>query len=138
MSEAPTTPRGAERSATTADLSVEAKRPDQSLGELFAQMTSEVSDLFRNEIELAKVETRDEVKRAGKAAGMLGGAVLAGFMTVLFLSLGLAWLLDQALNTALAFSIVAVVWAIVMAIFVAVGRGTRRVSWNHSRSLGKL
>ena len=42
----------------TVDLAVEAKRSDRSLGDLFSEMTTELSDLFRNEVELAKVETR--------------------------------------------------------------------------------
>jgi len=129
MSHASTTP-GDERTAVTGtgttDLTVDAKRPDQSLGELFAEMTSELSELFRNEVELAKVETRDEVKRAGKAAGMLGGAGLAGWMTLLFLSFALAWLLDEELNTALSFAIVGAIWGIAMAILIALGRAHAR------------
>jgi hypothetical protein len=113
------------------DLAVEAKRPDQSLGDLFSDMTTELSDLFRNEVELVKVETRDELKRAGKVGGMFGGAALAGWMTVLFLSLALAWLLDQELNTALSFAIVAAIWGIAMAVLAVMGR-------NHARKLEGL
>ncbi len=115
----------------TVDLAVEAKRSDRSLGDLFSEMTAELSNLFRNEVELAKVETRDELKRAGKVGGMFGGAALAGWMTVLFLSLALAWLLDQELNTALSFAIVAAIWGIAMAILVVMGR-------NHARKLEGL
>jgi len=97
----------------------EPRRPDQSLGELFGEMTRDVSTLFRKEIELAKLEARQEGKRLGRGAGMFAGAGLAGWLAVLFLSLGLAWLLDQAMNTALAFAIVGVVWAIVAAVLLA-------------------
>ena len=58
--------------------------------------------------QLAKVEARDEVRRAGKAAAMLGAAGLAGWLALIMLSFALAWLLDQALNTALSFAIVGV------------------------------
>jgi len=94
------------------DLATTPKRPDMSLGELFGEMTSELSTLFRKEVELAKVEGREEIKKAGAAGGMFAGAGLAGWMTVLFASFALAWLLDQAMNTALAFLIVAVLWGI--------------------------
>ena len=62
---------------------------------------------------------------------MFGGAALAGWMTALFLSLALAWLLDQELNTALSFAIVAAIWGIAMAILVVMGR-------NHAHKLEGL
>jgi uncharacterized membrane protein YqjE len=95
---------------------------DRPLGQLLADMTSEMGTLVRQEIQLAKVETKEEVTRAGKAAGMLGGAALAAHMALLFLSLALAWLLDQAINRALAFAIVGVLYAIGAAVLLSVGR----------------
>jgi hypothetical protein len=109
---------------TAYDPATEPKRPDASLGELISEMTSDLSTLFRKEIELAKTEARDELKQAGKAAGMFGGAGLAGWMTALLLSLALAWLLDQAMNTALAFAIVGVLWALAAFILLRAGRST--------------
>jgi hypothetical protein len=106
----------------TPDPATEPKRPEASLGELVSEMSSELSTLFRKEIELAKTEARDELKQAGKASGMFGGAALAGWMAVLLLSLALAWLLDQAMNTALAFAIVGVVWAVAAFILLRAGR----------------
>jgi F0F1-type ATP synthase assembly protein I len=94
----------------------EPKMADKSLGELFHDMTSDLGELVRKEVELAKVEAREEAKRAGKAAGMFAGAGLGGWMALLFVSLALAWLLDQAMNTALAFLIVGVLWALVAAV----------------------
>jgi len=107
---------------TTYDPATDPKRPEMSLGELVAEMTSDLSTIFRKEIELAKAEAQDELKHAGKAAGMLGGAALAGWMAVLLLSLALAWLLDQALNTALAFAIVGVMWVVAALILQRTGR----------------
>jgi hypothetical protein len=104
------------------DQATEPKRPEASLGELVAEMTSELSTLFRKEIDLAKTEAREELKHVGKASGMFGGAALGGWMAVLLLSLALAWLLDQAMNTALAFAIVGVVWAVVAFILQRAGR----------------
>jgi len=101
-------------------------QPERSLGELFGDLTSDISLLFRKELELAKVEARGEVKRASKAAGMFAGAGLGGWMTALFLSLALAWLLDQAMNTALAFAIVGVLWGI--AAMVLLKRGKKQMA----------
>ena len=53
---------------------------------------------------------------------MFAGAGVAGWLALLMLSLALAWLLDQALNTALSFAIVGVLWAIVAAVLVARAR----------------
>jgi uncharacterized membrane protein YqjE len=100
----------------------EPKRPEASLGELIKEMTTELSGLFRQEVELAKVETREELQRTGKAAGSLGGGLVAAFLAITFLSVALALLLAQALNDALSFAIVAVLWAVGAAVLVTTGR----------------
>jgi len=98
------------------------KRPEASLGELFTEMTGEMGTLFRKEVELAKAETKAELKQTGRAAGMMGGAGLGAWMALLFISLAAAWLLDQWINRALAFVIVGVVWAIVAAVLFSIGK----------------
>ena len=103
-------------------LRTQAKQPERSLGELFADMTGEVSTLMRKEVELAKVELKEEVGRAGKAGGTLGAGAVSGSFALLFASLALAWLLDQAMNTALAFFVVAVLYGIAAAILITRGR----------------
>lgn len=57
---------------------------DQSLGELFATATRDVSLLVRQEIELAKTELAEQAGQAGVGAGLLGGA---GFLALLALIL---------------------------------------------------
>jgi len=104
------------------DPATQPKRPEESLGDLFSEMTSDLSTLFRKEVQLAKVEAKEEVTQAGKGAGMLGGAGLAGWMALIMLSFALAWLLDQGLNTALSFAIVGVLWFIVAAVLFAKGK----------------
>ncbi len=104
------------------DPATQPKRPDATLGELFGEMTSDLSRLFRQEIELAKTEARDEVAKAGKGAGMIGAAGVAALMTLIMVSFALAWLLDQGLNTALSFLIVGLLWAVVGAVLLSTGR----------------
>jgi len=100
----------------------EPKRPEASLGELFKEMTRELTGLFRQEVELAKVETRQEVQRGSKAAAAMAVAAVGAFLAVLFVSLALALLIAQRLNTALSFLIVGIVWAIVAAVLIRIGR----------------
>jgi hypothetical protein len=67
---------------------------EQSLGELFATVTRDLSLLMRQEIELAKTELAEQAKRAGLGAGLFSAAgVMALFALVLLLfaaSFGLA------------------------------------------------
>ncbi len=104
------------------DRPTEPIAPDKSLGQLFGELTSDLSTLFRKEVELAKAETKEEVARAGKAGGMLGGGAFAAWFALLFLSFALAWLLDEWLHTALAFLLVGLVYAVVAAVLVVQGR----------------
>ena len=120
MSSTPTSDRLS--SGSDYDPATEPRRPEASLGELVAEMTSDLSTLFRKEIDLAKTEAREELKQAGKAGGMLGGAALAGWLALLLLSLALAWLLDEVMHIALAFAIVGVLWVVAAFILQRTGR----------------
>jgi hypothetical protein len=80
---------------------------DKPVGELVADMTSQVSALLRKEVDMAIIELKGEAKQAAKAGGMLGGAALNGYMAVVFGSFTLAWLLDRKLPRPLAFALVA-------------------------------
>ena len=108
------------------DLAVEPMRPDAPLGELFSEMTQNMGTLFRQEVELAKTEAKEEAAAAGKASAMLVVAGVAAVLALAFLSAGLAWLLDNVMGSALAFALVGAAWIVVAAVLVAVGR--RRLS----------
>ena len=97
-----------------------------SVGQLLSDVTRDLSTLMRQEVELAKAEIKTEVAKAGKGAGMLGGAGFAGYMVALFLSFGLWWGLANAMDTGLAAVIVAIVWLVIGAVLFVVGRGTLR------------
>lgn len=104
------------------DLATQPKRPEASLGELFSEMTGELSTLFRQEVELAKTEAKEEATQAGKAAAMFVVAAVGAVLALAFLSAGLAWLLDNVMGSALAFAIVGALWLIVAAALIAVAR----------------
>lgn len=59
---------------------------EQSLGELVATATRDLSMLVRKEVELAKTEIQNEVKRAGIGAGLLGGSGFFGLFALVMLS----------------------------------------------------
>lgn len=95
---------------------------DRSVGELVGEVTSDITTLMRQEIELAKAEIKQEVAKAGKGAGMLGAAGYAGHMVALFLSITVWWALANGMDEAWAALIVAAVWAVVAAVLAVNGR----------------
>ena len=104
------------------DLSVQPKRPEASLGELFSEMTHNLGTLFRQEVELAKTEAKEEAAAAGKASAMFVVGGVAAVLALAFLSAGLAWLLDNVMGSALAFALVGAAWVLIAAVLVIVGR----------------
>ncbi len=94
-----------------------------SIGGLVADISNDLSTLMRQEVALAKAEVQESAKRAGKGAGLLAGAGVAGHFLLLFLSLTLwmvlMYLLDDWAWSAL---IVAVLWGIVAAVLAVMGR----------------
>jgi len=97
-----------------------------SLGEIISDISDGLSRLFRQEVELAKVEIKDEATKAGKAAGMLSGAAIAGLLTAFMLSLALMYALGNVMDLGWAALIVAVLWAVVTAVLVTTGRNRLR------------
>ena len=100
----------------------EVKAENTSLGELLSEVTRDLSTLIRQETELAKAEIRQSAKRAGKGAGMLGGAGYAGLMAVYFLSVALWWGLGYLVGNAWSAVIVAIIWGIIGGILYMQGR----------------
>ncbi len=86
---------------------------DRSLQDLWSDMTSQAATLVRNEVALAKIETTEQLSRAGKAGALFGVAGLAGFMALQLLSFAAAWGLAAVLADGLAFLIVGLVYLVV-------------------------
>lgn len=94
----------------------------RSLGELFGNLTDQTRSLLRQEVELAKVEIKQEATRAGKASGKLVAGAVIGFVAFLLLSWAIAWAIDLAWPRWAAFAIVGVVYAIIAAVLAQAGR----------------
>lgn len=97
-----------------------------SLGDLLGEVSRDISTLMRQEVELAKAEIRDSAKKAGKGAGLMGGAGYAALMAVFFLSIALWWALGTLVGNGWSALIVAALWAIIAAILFAVGRSAMK------------
>ncbi|NJC23817.1 putative membrane protein YqjE [Arthrobacter pigmenti] len=95
---------------------------DNSLGNLLSEVTRDLSTLMRQELELAKAELRESGTRAGKGAGMFGGAAVAGHFVLLFLSLALMWGLAELMGLGWASVVVAVLWGIIAAVLALTGK----------------
>jgi uncharacterized membrane protein YqjE len=95
---------------------------ERSLSELLSDVTSEIATLFRKEVELARVETSEQVSRAAKAGAMLGAAAVVGFLTLILLAFAAAWGLSEVVPEGVAFLIVGVLFGIVAAVLASVGK----------------
>lgn len=95
---------------------------ERSLGQVVSDLSTDLSTLMKQEVQLAKVELKEEVGKVGKGAGMLGGAGFAGYFALLFLSLALMFLLDNWLPIEVGALITFGVWAVIAAVLALIGR----------------
>lgn len=97
--------------------------PDQrSLGDIVGDVAADLSTLLKQEVDLAKTELKQEAAQAGKGAGLLGGAGVAGHLVLVFLSLTVAFLLDNWLPLEVAALIVTAVWAALAVVLALIGK----------------
>jgi hypothetical protein len=100
----------------------EEKAASTSLGDLLGEVTRDISTLMRQEVELAKAEIKDSATKAGKGAGLLGGAGYAGLMAVFFLSVALWWGLGHLIDNGWSAVVVAVIWGVIALVLYLQGR----------------
>jgi hypothetical protein len=99
---------------------------DASVGQLFAEVSSDLSAVLRQELELARAEVKAEVAKTDRAARMLGGAGVAGYLVLLFLSIALWWGLSNVMDQGWAALIVAAIWSVIGGALFVTGRRTLR------------
>jgi hypothetical protein len=105
-----------------AGATVEEEGDTRSVGAIMGDISRDMSTLVRQEMDLARTELKQEITKAGKGAGMFGGAGVAGLMTLFFLSLALTYLLDNWMPVELGALITALLWGVVGAVLAARGR----------------
>lgn len=93
-----------------------------SVGELLAEVSSDLSTLMRQEVELAKAEIRQSATRAGKGAGMFAGAGVAVHMVLIFVSVAVWWGLGNSVGRGWSALIVAAIWLVIGGVLAIVGR----------------
>jgi uncharacterized membrane protein YqjE len=113
---------GATAAGSTGASPDAADQRDRPIGDLVKDLSSQTSTLVRKEIELARAELQEKGKVAGKGAGLLAGAAVAGLLALGALTAGLIALLDKAMATWVAALIVMALWAIVALVLVKSGQ----------------
>jgi hypothetical protein len=118
----PTVPASIEHLAPSARPLGDTGEGTPSLGEILGDISKDVSTLMRQEVALAKAELAESAKNAGKGAGMLGGAGVAGHMVLLFVSIALWWGLGALITRGWSALVVAALWGVVAAVLASRGR----------------
>jgi len=95
---------------------------ERPLSELLSEVTGELGVLFRQEVELAKVETSEQVSRAVKAGAMLGAAGVVALLATMLLAWAAAWGLAEVIPTGFAFLVVGIVFLVVAAVLGSAGK----------------
>ncbi|WP_066516536.1 phage holin family protein [Curtobacterium ammoniigenes] len=93
---------------------------------MLTDVSRDLSNLFRQEVALAKAELTESAKKAGKGAGMFGGAGVTGYFALLFISIAAWWGLGYLVGNAWSALIIAVIYGIVALILVRRGRDELR------------
>lgn len=93
-----------------------------SIGELLSEVSRDISTLMRQEVDLAKAELKESASRAGKGAGLFGGAGVAGILALVFVSVALWWALGYLMGNAWSGLIVAAIWGVVALVLTLVGK----------------
>jgi len=103
---------------------------ERGMGELVKDLSSQVSTLVHQEVELATVELAEKGKKAGIGAGMFGGAGVAALMMLGSLTALLLLALAVAIPAWAAALIVTAIWGAVAGALALMGR-------NKMREMGK-
>ena len=94
----------------------------RSIGQLVSDVSTDLSQIMRGELELAKAEIKQDVQHAGKGAGMLAGAAVVALYGVGILLLGLAAVLAIWLPVWASLLIVAAVLLVVAGVLAMIGK----------------
>ncbi|WP_153395943.1 phage holin family protein [Ornithinicoccus halotolerans] len=96
--------------------------PERTVSELVQDVSHDLQAMVRTELELAKIELKNDAANAGKGAGMFAGAGMLGLYGFGLLLLGAAWGLATVLPLWASLLIVAAVLFVVAAVLALVGK----------------
>jgi hypothetical protein len=100
----------------------ELARREETMGQLFKDLSDDLSTLMRQELALAQAEMTQKGRQAGLGIGMLGAGGLLGFVGLLALSTAIIALLATTMKVWVAALIVTVVYFILAASLALVGK----------------
>ena len=94
----------------------------EGIGGLIGGIIKDVQDLFRDEIQLAKLELKEDASTIGKALGFVAGTALIGLVGFIFLMLALTYALAQVMDDWIAAGIVGLGLVVIAAILGVVAK----------------
>jgi uncharacterized membrane protein YqjE len=97
-------------------------RPERSIAEVLQAMAGNVREIVRSEVQLAKVELKEEAAKAARVGAMLGAGIILGIYALGLLLLTCVYALATVLAPWLAALIVGVVVAAVAGLLAGMGR----------------
>jgi hypothetical protein len=95
---------------------------EEPMGELFKQLSDDLSTLVRQELKLAQAEITEKGKKAGIGIGMFGGAGIVGLLALGAFTACLIAALSVGMEVWIAALIVAVIYAAVAGALALNGR----------------
>src|SRR3978361_2249740 len=95
---------------------------EQPMGELFKQLSDDLSTLVRQELKLAQVEMTEKGKKAGIGIGMFGGAGVIGLLALGAVTTCLIAALSTGMEVWIAALIVTVLYGVVAGVLALNGR----------------
>lgn len=96
---------------------------EQPMGELFKQLSNDLSTLVRQELRLAQAEMTEKGKHAGVGVGLFGGAGIVGLLALGALTAFLIAALATGMDVWLASLIVTVAYAAIAGALTLIGKG---------------
>lgn len=95
---------------------------ERSLSELLAAMSTQMKVLMSKEMELAKLEVKEEVSKASKAGALLAATGVVALFALLLVSFAAAWGLAAVIPTGFAFLAVGVLYLAAAGVLLSKGR----------------
>jgi hypothetical protein len=97
-----------------------------SIGRVVGDIADDLQRLFRQEVELAKEEVRQEGRKAAKAGGMFAGSTIAALLAAVMISLAAMYALAELIPLGWAALIIGALWAIAGIVLYNSGRSRMR------------
>ena len=95
---------------------------EQSMGELFKQLSDDMSTLVRQELKLAQAELTEKGKKAGIGVGMFGVAAIVAVVALLTFTACVVAALATGMDVWLAALIVTVIYAVAAGGLALIGK----------------